>query len=285
MKKVVLLFMTILSFYTLTGFTTKSGWTLPDECEMMQQNGNRYKFSIGAGPCEYEDNDSDVIIVGDSRACYMMRDTNESSVSWCTKPGCGLTWVANEGIPSIAASLPGKTVVFLVGINDISPLRNGHERAQMLRWYKEYYTSFVQNNPTTTVYVSAITMRGNLALPEYAKFNRAIQAFNYELSKLPGIRFIDTFQYLLDTGYGYLSYEDTLHYDAITNANTLSYILSVVRGKPADIAPVQPAVDPEPEKAEEAEASVPEVAAVNSEAVVSVPMQSTANSEEPVVNS
>ncbi len=132
MKRVLLIVMTLVSFGILTGFTTKTGWTIPDECPVMVREGDRVSFDNGNGLQVYEDNDSNVIFIGDSRAAFMMNDTGYKGVSWVTMPGRGADCLANEAIPAVSSSLGGKTVVFVVGINDISPLRNSYERMQLM---------------------------------------------------------------------------------------------------------------------------------------------------------
>ena len=237
--------MTLMSFAILTGFTTKTGWTLPDECPVMVREGNRYSLEDETGLMVYEDNGSDVIFVGDSRAAFMMKDTGYKGVSWVTMPGRGAACLADRAIPSIASSLAGKTVVFVIGINDISPLRNSYERMQLMNWYTAYYKALVANNPSTVFYVTGVTMRGNLTTPQYVRFNNAIQFFNNRMSSIPGMHYIDTFGYLLATGYGYLSPEDTLHYDADTNRRLFRYIMKTVTGEDVELPPIPEPAEPE----------------------------------------
>ncbi|MCR4705092.1 MAG: hypothetical protein K5641_03405 [Lachnospiraceae bacterium] len=254
MKKAFLLIVTVMSFAWLTGFTSKTGWTIPDECPVMVREGDRVSFDNGNGLQVYEDNDSNIIFVGDSRAAFMMTDTGYKGVSWVTMPGRGADCLANEAIPAISSSLAGKTVIFVIGINDISPLRNSYERMQLMNWYTSYYKSLVASNPTTTFYVTSVTMRGNMITPQYIRFNNAIQFFNNRMSSIPGIHYIDTFGYLLGTGYGYLSPEDTLHYDVDTNRRLFQYIMKAVTGQDVELPP-EP--EPEPDKtADEAEKKV-----------------------------
>ena len=62
---------------------------------------------------------------------------------------------------------------------------------------------------------------------------------------LPGMHYIDTFGYLLATGYGYLSPEDTLHYDADTNRRLFRYIMKTVTGEDVELPPIPEPAEPE----------------------------------------
>ncbi len=148
------------------------------------------------------------IIIGDSRACGLnvACQINNTPDNWfcvaCASQG--LSYLKNIGIPtaqSIEYAHPEISqwmYIICLGVNDLSNI-NG---------YCSYLSELGKMKNITFVSVNPIFDNDTLA--STGKTSANIQLFNYTISKLDNIRYIDTCTYMLQNGFQ--TEADGLHY-------------------------------------------------------------------------
>lgn len=193
-NKIFIIAIFIFMFFVLTGFRNVKNYV--DE-----ENG-----------IVYEDNDSDIYIVGDSRV-YQMRKSldNASDFNWIGISGSGYYSLINDIVPCLNKErLKGKTIIVESGLNDIL-FGGGIQRAYI------YYYDFYNNTAQRWIKRGAsVKMLRVLPIAPWSESNinknRFIQNYNDILQV-----HIPANIGVIDLNQTSLGYRDELHFDDETS--------------------------------------------------------------------
>ncbi len=134
--------------------------------------------------------------------------------TWSAKSAQGFTWMTNVGIPNIENQLDDTSaLIILMGVNDMGTEGNTQR-------YINYFNQKIPEwtSKGTRVYFAAVFPCSD----DQAKKNRLINAFNSEMSKIEGLNYIDTHEYIVNNK---IKTSDGLHYGASANKNIYQYII------------------------------------------------------------
>lgn len=195
-----------------------------------------------------------VIFVGDSRTNRMSNTLNTpgnagvtNGITFISKEGEGLTWLQNEGYAKILKQvgndstglLSKKTlVIFNLGVNDLS---NGYSYVTYMRSIAAelqkrncvlYYMSV---NPINNEMIKAYGQNKTRLESDVRNFNKIIKT-NLCSGSSPMYKYIDTYSYLMQTGFGTdrnrsgedEGIDDGLHYTVKTYKRIYKYCMDVI---------------------------------------------------------
>ena len=152
------------------------------------------------------------IIIGDSRITAMNAAcrVNATPDNWfaIACAGTHMNYLSEVAIPAaelLEAAHPEIThwkYIINMGLTDLDKAKSYSDYLSALSVNKDVY--FVSVNPTSKTVIT-----GNFGLT-----NKRIAAFNSVISSIPSVKYIDTYAYLMQTGYN--TVEDGFHYDPDT---------------------------------------------------------------------
>ena len=179
--------------------------------EKIKYKGITYKFnkkgvmvSNDAGGVKY-------LFVGDSRTVGMSEAAPYSNTRYIGKVSMGYSWFVSSAswqVRSILNSYPGVKVIFCFGVNDPDNVHN----------YISYYKNLVASYPRATFYFLSVNP---LRYGNYRVVN-----FNSKLKSAFGTRYIDSYDYLVRTGY---SSWDGIHYSYDTYKKIYNYVIKKIK--------------------------------------------------------
>lgn len=197
-----------------------------------------------------------VIFVGDSRTNRMSNTLNTlgnagvtNGITFISKEGEGLTWLQNEGYAKLLKQvgndstglLSKKTlVIFNLGVNDLS---SGYSYVTYMRSIAAelqkrncvlYYMSV---NPLNNKMIKALGKNKTRLESDVRNFNNIIKT-NLCSGSSPLYKYIDTYSYLMRTGFGTdmnrygadEGIDDGLHYTVKTYKRIYKYCMDVING-------------------------------------------------------
>lgn len=176
-----------------------------------------------------------VIVVGDSRMEYIVRDENMLKVpinfSFIAKSGAKIDWFENVALYSLKNKLNNLDdnytyhVIVNMGVNDLADDINIKKRAYE---YFSDYENLSLEYPNVNFYLLSINPVDDSIINKYFKTNKRsnkkIESFNYEMnnfllnSKSNNLYSCDSYNSL------YFKLSDGLHYDLATEQEILDYI-------------------------------------------------------------
>ena len=170
------------------------------------------------------------IFVGDSRTvhmyAYLTDDWAGSDYSsggvhvvdddvFISESGEGLVWLKGIGIPKATKYMDdGTALIILMGVNDLYNLN------EYINYINTNYSNWTSKG-VTVYFVSVNPCDGSYA----SELNKHIDIFNKGMKKTlsSDIRYIDTYNYLIKTGY---NSPDGLHYNEETSKKIYNYIIN-----------------------------------------------------------
>lgn len=177
------------------------------------------KQEVNVNDTSVKDEIQGYIFIGDSRFVGMDMVCSISDIKnnyVIAEVGKGYSFFEETALPKIEEIISENKEVkhwnFVIGlgINDLDNLEK----------YIESYEHFAAEHKT--VYIVSVNP------VEYHSYitNEAIERFNDTLSKLENIHYINTFDYMIDTGY---STQDGVHYTNETYDKIYNYIIGVIK--------------------------------------------------------
>ena len=168
----------------------------------------------------------DYIFVGDSRFVEMSVTDASLDTLYLAKRGSGYVWLTTTAEQMLKECLdvrPDVTVIFEHGVNDFVNIN----------WYIEYYRKLITQYPQTAFYFMAVTPVDQELLKIYCRNsyarglnNSVIREFNAKLEEAFPEKYIDTYSFLMETGF---ETADGLHYLDTTYDNLRNYIIEHVK--------------------------------------------------------
>ena len=161
------------------------------------------------------------IFVGDSRMVGMKNSVSSSKVEYIAEVNSGYNYLqatAGPKLKTLLAKYPDAKVVLAHGVNDLGNINS----------YISYYKQLINNYPKAKFYILSVNP------VDYAKglnygyrwvTNDAIKSFNNSLKANFSSRYIDTYTYLQNNGFGT---SDGIHYVASTYQKLYTYIMNKI---------------------------------------------------------
>lgn len=208
----------ILSLLTISMFIYNSVFSVEAKVVKMEQyTGVEPVVNYESATIERPDT-TGIIFIGDSRTVGMNNTVNIDSVEnqWVVaKVGMGYNWLISDGWVQAQQIMYDNTqignwkIIFNLGVNDLGNIDK----------YKDFY---LENNDRYDIAVVSV----NPTVDEYNGVQCSdIEKFNEEITEIPDIEYIDTYDELVQTGY---NAPDGLHYDSKTYNKIYSIIMNEV---------------------------------------------------------
>ena len=212
---------------TRTKFITEQDYEKGDEKQVEEESASSTGDTSSLGPGNSAIGTR--YFIGDSRTvqmyCYLHNDWNGSTISrlasglseangdvWSSKGAMGLDWMRSTGVPNVEANFKsGTAVIILMGVNDLFNIDN----------YINYVSSKAsawKSKGANVYFVSVNPCSGS-----YSHMNGNIVNFNNRIKSISGVKYIDTYNYLISNGF---TATDGLHYDKATYQKIYNHVVS-----------------------------------------------------------
>lgn len=177
-----------------------------------------------------------VFFIGDSRTMHLKSTISEvlgesaDKVQYFYKSGQGIAWLEeNEAaiLEKIKNTEGKKAVVFNLGVNNIFKSTDLKAMSQRYADLMESMSMELKKSNCTFYFMSINPVNDKEAMTEsYKRFPEKVKYFNYLLkNKLNGFTYIDTYNYLIKTGF---ELKDGLHYTDPTYQKIFNKAISVI---------------------------------------------------------
>lgn len=163
-----------------------------------------------------KDNNTDVILVGDSRVYFLLEHNPDIKSSVCCRPGSKIEWLEETALPSLKTdeNIADKTIVIISGVNNMMEEKPESIAKHMSKIYNEF-TDLGANVVLCNVGPTGKDIDSN--------FNKKIIRYNNEIKKrIPSV--VDLHGFLVENGFEYRIPDDIWHYDTKTDEKVLTFL-------------------------------------------------------------
>ena len=162
------------------------------------------------------------VFVGDSRVVGMETASDlvgKGAISYLGKVGAGYSWLSSECINTIQ-DYENVNIVLCFGVNDLGNIEN----------YVTLYRTLMDTNQNVDWWVLSVNPvdEGKESQYGYSVRNFSIEDFNARLQEEFSDIYIDSYSYLLDSGYATV---DGVHYTPETYRNIENFVIGKLQGK------------------------------------------------------
>ena len=160
-----------------------------------------------------KDNNTDVILVGDSRVYFLLEHNPDIQSSVCCRPGSKVEWLEETALPSLNTdeNIADKTIVIISGVNNMME----EDPKDIAEHMNEIYNEFTDLGANVV-----LCNIGPTGKDIDSDFNRKIIQYNTEIKhRIPSV--VDLHGFLVKNGFEYRIPDDIWHYDTETDEKIL----------------------------------------------------------------